>query len=125
MSAEPDNIPEPDDLHDRLIDASLRELLGAQSPPDLSAKILAAASAPATTQAPAALITAGGSPMYASDRPHAKSAFPWFSLAIAVALLLGVGFLLMPPRQGHDLAQQVDAVGDTESVDAKSAENLK
>jgi len=62
MSHEPNPIPEPDDFADRLIDASLREVLGGadsgNAPPDLSQRILSAASeaSPAKAPAPAALI---------------------------------------------------------------------
>jgi Ca-activated chloride channel family protein len=77
-----------EELHDRLIDGALTELIGRQVPPDLSARVLAADDQRRVAPAP---------------RPVARkrfSAAKWFGAGIAAILLFGVTtFLLLPDVQ--------------------------
>ncbi len=82
-----------DDLPDRLIDLGLSELVGRKTPPDLSARILAAQPLHTRyTSMPAAI-------------NRELSSFKWFSLAIAAMLLVGLTTLLLPSvhRAGKQL----------------------
>jgi Ca-activated chloride channel family protein len=81
--SQPDE-PKRDDLEDRLMDQALREVLGGQSPPDLSARILAAAEKQ---------IQVSPQPKErVMDRPK-RSYRVWFAAA-AVCLLVGGGVAL-------------------------------
>src|SRR6188508_422947 len=72
-----------EDLHDRLLDVSLAELVGGSSPPDLSSRIAAA-----TFRQPAAV---GQVPRTREDRAF------WVHMAVAVMLLIGVSVVLLSP----------------------------
>ena len=71
-----------DDLHDRLVDVALTELISGHTPPDLSQKITAA-----FEQAPMP------TPALATRRRTAV----WLGAAIAAMLLIGVSITLMKP----------------------------
>src|SRR5436190_16957119 len=71
------------DVPDRLVDLALSELIGGDTPPDLSSRI-----ATATFRQPAAV---GQVPRTRQDRAF------WVNLAIAVMLLIGVTIVLLPP----------------------------
>lgn len=80
--------PDCDELRDRLIDAALRERLGGETPPDLSATILTRAAAapairPSTSEATMAT-PSSNSPLRA-----------WRFLFIAATLLIAIGMLLL------------------------------
>jgi secreted protein with Ig-like and vWFA domain len=79
------DLTQSDDLPDRLVDLALSELIGGNAPPDLSSRIAAA-----TFRQPAAV---GQVPRTRQDRAF------WVNLAIAVTLLIGVTFVLLPPVQ--------------------------
>src|SRR5262245_57159108 len=74
-----------DDLSDRLVDRGLTEIVGRETVPNLSARILAAA-----VPAPAATIEA--------PRTRPTRAF-WASLVVAAAILVGASVLLLPSVQ--------------------------
>jgi Ca-activated chloride channel family protein len=76
--------PAPDDLPDRLVDLALSELIGGNTPPDLSSGIAAA-----TFRQPAAI---GQVP-----RTRQQDRAFWVNLAIAVMLLIGVTVVLLFP----------------------------
>jgi Ca-activated chloride channel family protein len=81
------SVDQIDELHDRLIDGALRDILGGQAPPDLSARILAADDQ--RRVAPA-------------QRPSARrrfSAAKWLGAGIAAMLLVGATLLLVVPVQ--------------------------
>jgi Ca-activated chloride channel family protein len=84
--------PDRDELRDRLIDAALRERLGGETPPDLSAAILKRASADRTiislTQE-ATMSTPTLSPRLRALR----------YVSIAATLLIAAGMLLLPAKQ--------------------------
>src|SRR4051794_2174988 len=85
-----------DELHDRLVDLGLSELIGGAAPPDLSSRIAAA-----TFRQPAA---ATHVPRTRQDRAF------WVNLAIAVMLLIGVTIVLLPPfRSSREPANGVVA----------------
>jgi secreted protein with Ig-like and vWFA domain len=73
-----------DDLPDRLVDLALSELIGGNTPPDLSSRIAAA-----TFRHPAAV---GQVP-----RTRQQDRAFWVNLAIAVMLLIGVTVVLLSP----------------------------
>jgi Ca-activated chloride channel family protein len=81
-----------DELHDRLIDNSLRELIGNEPPPDLSSRILAANPCPAAASVAAASQAAPPAPR------TRKRAF-WAALATAAMLLVGATVALLPAIQ--------------------------
>jgi len=82
-----------DDLHDRLIDVSLNELVGDQPPPDQSARILAAIPEPRAIA-------------------NRVSHFPWLSMAVAAILLIGATILLLPAVQPAREASRSSAKRD-------------
>jgi secreted protein with Ig-like and vWFA domain len=99
-----------DEWRDRLIDSSLREVLGGQAPPDLADRILsAAASAPAATP----VIAAGGDAMQ-STRPRRRSGFGWGTLAVAAMLLIAAVFLLRPATEAA--RERSTAVADRDQI---------
>ncbi len=71
-----------DDLHDRLLDTALAELIGQRVPPDLSGRIATVHEAARATR-PEVVAT--------GRRSHP---FRWFSAAVAAMLLVGVASLL-------------------------------
>jgi Ca-activated chloride channel family protein len=77
--------PDPDELHDRLIDGALREVLGGESPPDLSGRILAAAGLPASLAIERAAVAA------APGESRKSSRWIWASFALAASLLVSIG----------------------------------
>src|SRR4051812_41753200 len=80
-----EELPQPDDHPDRLLDVALAELVGGAAPPDLSSRIAAT-----TSRQPAAV---GPVPRTRQDRAF------WVNLAVAVMLLIGVTILLLPEVQ--------------------------
>lgn len=89
MSQSPSN-PNPkaethDDWQDRLIDAALEESVGGASPPDLSQRILAAASLPSPT----------GELTMATDSAVKSTSFRSWALAASVLVNLGLAVLLL------------------------------
>ena len=98
-----------DDLPDRLVDLALSELIGGNTPPDLSSRIAAA-----TFRQPAAV---GQVPRTRQDRAF------WVNLAIAVMLLIGVTIVLLPPvRSAREQSRPL--VAKTTSVNTKSRRHV-
>jgi Ca-activated chloride channel family protein len=103
MSDETNNNVDRADLQDRLIDRGLREVVGGEKPPQLSAQILAAAAVgvetQATERAPAATA--------ASKRPYRLG---WLQFALAACLLIaaGVGLLLPALQIARESAQRAN-----------------
>lgn len=99
------------DLHDRLMDASLRELLGGQRPPDLTARILAAAAAPT---AGAAAVADDRSTLPAPALRAANARRHWLALSVAASLLfmlgIGVGAFLPALRPVAQVVYQPPAM---------------
>jgi Ca-activated chloride channel family protein len=77
---------QPHDLPDRLVDLALSELIGGNTPPDLSSRIAAA-----TLRQPATPAAIGQVP-----RARQQDRAFWVNLAIAVMLLIGVSVVLVP-----------------------------
>ena len=90
-----DTAPDPDELHDRLIDGALREVLGGEKPPDLSERILATAGMPAspTTERAAALAAAPGT-------SRGSSRWVWASFILAASVMLTVGLFVITRIDG-------------------------
>lgn len=106
-----------DDLHDRLIDRTLRELVGGETPPDLSDRILATAGVPVV----ATLSAAGGDAMQRKAPIRPFSRFRWASLAMAAALLVGAAFLLLPALQSaRESAQNSPSPSDRKQIGVAS-----
>ncbi len=87
-----------DDTNDRLIDIALREVVGNESPPDLSARILVANVSPAA----ATVAAASGSIELAEVRaatpePRTRRRAFWAGLAVAAMLLVGLTLALRSP----------------------------
>src|SRR5262245_151884 len=86
-----------DDLSDRLVDRGLTEIVGRETVPNLSARILAA-----TVPAPAATIEA--------PRTRSTRAF-WAGLVVAATLLVGASIVLMQSRDSNRfLARKSESV---------------
>jgi secreted protein with Ig-like and vWFA domain len=81
-----------DDLHDRLIDVALREVAGNVTPPDLSARILAA-------NINLAAATVGAASRAAPPSPSTRKRAFWAALAVAAMLLVGISIALLPALQ--------------------------
>jgi Ca-activated chloride channel family protein len=110
------NIPPRDELDDQLVDRHLRELIGGETPPDLSQRILQAAGG----LAPAALVPAGGPTMNAADSPRRSWAPSWLTLAVAVCLLIGMGMLIMPAgKRAREAAKKAVAVAQADESKSK------
>jgi Ca-activated chloride channel family protein len=85
--------PKTDDLHDQLVDQALREVVGGETPPDLSEQIFTAAAA-------SGLVTTTKGDEAMTDRKLKSGKFSWGILAIAASLFIAVGaFLLLPAQQ--------------------------
>jgi Ca-activated chloride channel family protein len=82
MNDESNHLPNAEELRDRLVDRGLRELLGGETPRDLSERILAAAGG----QGAMATQVVGGEAM---DGREIKGG--WAQFAVAATLLIGVG----------------------------------
>ena len=98
---------QPTDLKDRLTDRALSELLGGDAPPDLSERILSAASQqPLATPVP-------GDPAMNETRPTSTSKRRhWAIFAVAASLFIAVGWLVAN-RQFEDSRQaQVSTPSD-------------
>jgi Ca-activated chloride channel family protein len=81
-----------DDLHDRLIDRALCELIGNQRPPDLSARIV---ETDALTKS---------QPTVRLEHSSGRRRSAWLTFAIAATLLIGISTLLLPTEnqfRGH------------------------
>ena len=99
-----------DDLHDRLLDVALTELISGHTPPDLSSRIAAALQP---------------TPVARVRRAPINRTF-WTHLAIAMLLLVGVTFALMPPvwstREAYTRSvAQVDRLSAAKQRTATSA----
>ena len=78
-----ENIPhEQPDWQDTFLDRSLAEVVGGETPPDLTERILAAAAEPSSD--PVTLVP-GAEPM---QTPSSKAKY-WITLAVAVSLCRG------------------------------------
>ncbi|HJQ82154.1 MAG TPA: von Willebrand factor type A domain-containing protein [Lacipirellulaceae bacterium] len=89
-----------DDGHDRLIDVALREVVGNETPTDLSSRILAA------NLNPAATTVAAPNPA-AAPQPRTRRRAFWATLAVAAMLLVGATLLLQPGFQAvHESAKK-------------------
>ncbi|BBO31524.1 vWF type A domain protein [Lacipirellula parvula] len=80
--------PDREELRDRLLDVALRERLGGETPPDLSATILQRAAADLVSLSP----TEQEKTM-ANDSSRSRSRF-WQSLALAATIVIAIGFLI-------------------------------
>jgi Ca-activated chloride channel family protein len=88
-----------DDGHDRLIDIALREVVGNETPPDLSARILAADPSPAAA-------TVAAPNRVAPLQPRTRRRAFWATLAVAAVLLVGLTLAIRPRLQ---VARTVEA----------------
>jgi Ca-activated chloride channel family protein len=79
-----------DEQYDRLIDIALREVAGNESPPDLSARILAANLSPVAA-------TVGAAVRAVSPEPRTRRRAFWATLAVAAILLVGTTIALLMP----------------------------
>jgi Ca-activated chloride channel family protein len=95
MTELPHDIPDREDLRDRLVDAGLRELFSGESSPDLSAAILATASIEDSVTP----VAAGETPMTSSERSSGRRGSPWLSLAIAATIAVAAAGILLPEVQ--------------------------
>ena len=105
--------PQRDELQDRLVDQALREVLGGESPPDLSDQILAAAE------------KQGFVSPQRKEKVMDKSRRGyriWILGALAACLLLGVGVVLMTPI-GHRLAMRAERNSIHERSSSESEES--
>jgi len=85
------NTPKKNDHHDRLLDTALREVVGQETPPDLSKKILAAASEQSQP-----LVNLGDDAM-TSQQPSRRKRNVLIGTVLAASLLVGSS-LLFPER---------------------------
>jgi secreted protein with Ig-like and vWFA domain len=92
MSSTPSDKSDRDELRDRLLDAALREVVGRETPPDLSARILERANSKDSSQP----TVAGAVEMAPKEMQAKRRRSPWLMGAIAATLLLGAGALLLP-----------------------------
>ncbi len=89
-------------LHDRLLDTALAEVVGGKAPPDLSARILEAdRPSPATpSHAPAKL------------RPFGRRRRYWIEAAVAVSVMLVIAALMLPSLESaRETAHPARALG--------------
>ncbi len=101
--------PNRDDLHDQLVDQTLREVVGGEAPPDLSQQILNRAKTQAEIDACVFATTTPGDEAMSTNN-HAQKKFGWGALAIAASLLIATGALLLPAVQSaRETAQQSKA----------------
>jgi len=105
--------PQRDELHDRLVDQALREVLGGEAPPDLSDQILAAAEKQGSVSS-----QRKEKVMDKSRRGYRM----WALGAVAACLLLGVGVVLMTPI-GHRLAMRAERNSIHERSSSESEES--
>src|SRR5262245_51604522 len=109
-----------DDLHDRLVDRGLTEIVGRETVPNLSARILAAAVPTPAAKAGAARPAA----QPAAPRTRPTRAF-WASLAVAATLLVAAGVYYSSAFQQHEStvaavsakAQRLELRGATKEKD--------
>jgi Ca-activated chloride channel family protein len=83
-----------DEQHDRLLDFALREVVGNETPSDLTPRILAA------NLNPAAASVAAPSPAV-SPQPRTRRRAFWATLAVAAMLLVGTSIALLPEMQAR------------------------
>jgi Ca-activated chloride channel family protein len=85
------NMPDREELADRLIDTALREIVGGQTPPDLSERILTKAE----TFAPASLATPAGEVV--QDKPTVRkySRFRLLTIAVAATVMIAAGLAIL------------------------------
>ncbi|QDS98457.1 vWA domain-containing protein [Adhaeretor mobilis] len=110
------NDKQPNDYHDQLIDQALREIVGGETPPDLTERILAAADARST------LVE------YALSAPEVekRSKRAWFSFATAACLLIAMGGFLFVSANGINALNRGDEVEqDLSQAQAKMSEIRK
>jgi Ca-activated chloride channel family protein len=82
-----DKTSETNDIHDRLIDRALHEVLGGESPPDLTERILEAASSPVQE-----LATPKTEDLAMHSAPF-RSEHTWLTAAIAASIVVVLGSL--------------------------------
>ncbi len=117
MSTENQNT---NDLHDRLVDQALRELVGDETPPDLSEKILAAAN----TQTEKLSTQATGDETMIAN--HEKGRKRWVMLAIAASLLMAVGLILPSVQSSRKTVQGSKVISaDTKEMNLSSEAKTK
>src|SRR5687767_150529 len=92
-------------FHDRLIDRALAEVIGGETPPDLSERILAAESEgnhPTAT------------PLTTPKAAHSRR---WWAMAVAAMLLVGASVLMVPAMRNNGNQARDAAKGDAKLVD--------
>ena len=111
------NNPKNTDHHDRLLDTALREVVGQETPPDLSKKILAAAG---ETSQP--LATLGDDAMSMQQRTRRKRNF-FIGAVLAASLLVGAMITLPAFQARREAARRSDPVAHT--AETKEPANRK
>ncbi|MEX0641737.1 MAG: von Willebrand factor type A domain-containing protein [Pirellulales bacterium] len=105
-----------DDLHDRLVDHGLTEVVGRETVPNLSARILAA-SAPVGAASRAAQVAASPAAQ-AAPRTRPSRAF-WASLAVAAMLLVCASVFLLPALNSARFVARSSAKSDQTENDMR------
>lgn len=113
-----------EDLHDRLLDGALREVVGQETPPDLSEKILLAASGEQTREQ-TTLAKAKPDPLARRD-PHATRRALWTVLTIAGSVLIGGAliFPVVPAARERARAVPSDGLAKPPAADAVEKANV-
>ena len=94
------NNPKNADHHDRLLDTALREVVGGETPPDLSGKILAAAGEKSQS-----LATLGDDAMTKKHQQSRRKRNVYIGAALAASLLVAAGLLF--PKGLKQATQEV------------------
>lgn len=113
-----------EDLQDRLLDGALREVVGQETPPDLSEKILLAASGQQAQQR-TTLAKAKSDPLARRD-PHATRRVLWTVLTIAGSVLIGGAliFPVVPAARERARAVPSDGLAKPPAADAVEEANV-
>ena len=102
---------QPADPEDRLTDRALSELLGGETPPDLSERIFTAA-----RNQPASILGTGEQAMNETKRMSRTGRMIWITTAIAASLLVVGGLLLPEVQPAREAARRNPAnLSDVES----------